>query len=120
MPTPRPQPLADRPPAQPARHACPDGLAIREQAGGEALYAARAFEAGEPVFQLLRVTWRAEADGRTLPHPSGGHLFDPILARAGHALDPNCRVSVELMAAIARRAIAAGEPITIRAAGAEH
>ena len=85
-------------------------------AGGEALFAARAFEAGEPVFQLLRVTWRTRPDSRTVPHPTGGHLFDPVLARAARAVDPNCRLAAELLAVIARRDIAEGEPITLATA----
>lgn len=95
---------------------CPEGLAIRPDGAGEALYAARRFEAGEPVFQLLRVTWRAEPDLHTLAHPSGGYLFDPLLDRIGRTRDPNCRVALDLMAVIARRDIAPGEGITIRMA----
>ncbi|MDR3511444.1 MAG: SET domain-containing protein [Caulobacteraceae bacterium] len=101
------------------QHGCPDGLTLRGRAGGETLCAARPFEAGEPVFQLTRVTWRAEPDRHTVPHPSGRHLFDPLLDRLGRAREPNCRIAPDLMAVIARRDIAAGEPLTV-GAPAEH
>lgn len=100
----------------PRRRGCPEGLVLAPEGNGEALYAIRRFEAGEPVFQLLRVTWRAEGDRHTLAHPSGRHLFDPLLDQVGRTREPNCRVALELMAVIARRDIEPGEPITIRLA----
>jgi hypothetical protein len=107
---------ADARPSPVRHHGCPEGLVLRAEGASEALYAARQFEAGEPVFQLLRVTWRAEPDRHTLAHPHGGHLFDPLLERIGRTREPNCRVALELMAVIARRDIAEGEAITIRMA----
>ena len=93
---------------------CPKGLVIKLRVGGDTLYANRRFEAGEPVFQFERVIWYAEPDTCTFEHPSGRHFFDPILARAAHASDPNCRIAPDLMVVIARRDIARGERITVR------
>ena len=90
-----------------------DGLVIKRDATGEALYATRRFEAGEAVFQCRRVTWRAQRDRHTFEDPSGHHFFDPILAKTAHGCDPNCRLAFDLLAIIARRDIAVGERIAI-------
>lgn len=90
----------------------PEGLEIRHIGTGEALYAARPFAAGEPIFTFDHVSWRPRRDRYTAQTPQGQHLFDPILARVAHACDPNGRISFRLMALVARRDIAAGELIS--------
>ena len=109
--SPRSVPRPRKPPRADPRWA--DGLMIKRDATGEALYATRRFEAGETVFECRRVTWRVERDRHTFEHPSGHHLFDPVLAKTAHGCAPNCRLSTDLMATIARRDIAKGERITI-------
>lgn len=79
---------------------------------GEALVAARAFEAGEVVFTFDHVIWRPRRDAQTVEGPRGHHFHDPLLSRVAHACDPNCRPCFELMALMARRDIAAGERLT--------
>jgi len=103
-------PLAIVPTPLPAQ--APEGLEIRHIGTGEALFAARAFAAGEPIFKFERVSWRPRRDRYTVETPDGQHLYDPILARVAHGCDPNGRPSFELMALIARRDIAAGELIS--------
>ncbi|HEX7758491.1 MAG TPA: SET domain-containing protein-lysine N-methyltransferase [Caulobacteraceae bacterium] len=110
LPAPTPPALAIVPAPQPITP--PNGLAIRHIGTGEALYAARAFAAGEPVFKFAKVSWRPRRDRYTVETPEGQHLYEPLLARVGHACDPNTRPSFDLMALIARRDIAAGEAIT--------
>jgi hypothetical protein len=111
-----------RRPRRPALHAvmlsssyitATEGLIIRRKGTGEALFAARAFAAGEPVFAFTHLTWRATRDAFTTEDPNGRHLHYPLLARVAHSCDPNCRPSFELMALIARRDIAPGEPISV-------
>lgn len=98
------------PAPQPA-HA-PEGLEIRHIGTGEALYATRAFAAGEPIFTFDHISWRPRRDRYTVQTPGGQHLFDPILARVAHACDPNGRPSFRLLALVARRDIAPGELIS--------
>ncbi|MGA0601890.1 hypothetical protein ACO2Q3_14380 [Caulobacter sp. KR2-114] len=98
------------PTPQPA-HA-PDGLEIRHIGTGEALYATRAFAAGEPIFTFDHISWRPRRDRYTVQTPDGQHLYDPILARVAHACDPNGRPSFRLMALVARRDIAPGALIS--------
>ena len=107
------RPVAGRPPAGKTDPRWADGLMIRRDATGEALYATRRFEAGETVFECRRITWRVAADHYTFELPSGCHLFDPILAKTAHGCDPNSRLATDVMAVIARRDIARGERITI-------
>ena len=111
---------ARRPPEPPvAKAALPDGVIVARDATGEALYATLAFAAGDTVFRFQDVSWRPERDRYTVEHPDGGHLFDPVLARTAHSCDANCRPSTDLMAMIARREIAVGEPITFDCATTE-
>jgi hypothetical protein len=90
----------------------PGGLASRADARGASLFALRPFEAGEPVMRLEHVTWRPTADDATVDHPSWRHLYDPVLAMVADRADANCRLSLELMALVARRDIAPGETIS--------
>jgi hypothetical protein len=90
-----------------------DGLVVRRDVTGEALYASRPFDAGETLFQCRRITWRPERDRNTFENSAGHHMFDPILARTAHGCAPNSRLASDLMAVIARRDIAAGERISI-------
>ena len=76
------------------------------------LFAGRAYAAGEPVLVLNHVTWRPDGSVGTLRHPSGRYFSDPLLDGVIHRSDPNCRLSFELMALIARRDILAGEVIS--------
>jgi len=104
-----------RPDATPAtrpRSHCPDGLAVLRKAEGDALHAARAFAAGEPVFEFKQVTWLVEPGFRTVTHSCGRYFFDPTLAMVARTADPNCRIALDLMMLIARRDIAKGERIT--------
>ncbi|MBS0409988.1 MAG: hypothetical protein JSR86_08745 [Proteobacteria bacterium] len=103
-------PLPIVPAPQPAQ--APEGLEIRHIGTGEALFAARVFEAGEPLFEFERASWRPRRDRFTVETPDGQHLYDPILARVAHGCDPNGRISFRLMALVARRDIAAGELVT--------
>jgi hypothetical protein len=91
----------------------PRGLALRQTASGSGLYANRRFEAGEPLFSFLQVTWRAAPDADTVEHPCGRSFHDPVLALVARSVDPNARIAANLMALIARRDIARGERITI-------
>ena len=109
-PQPAPPPLSIVPAPQPIT--APEGLVIHHVGTGEALYAARAFASGEPVFKFAKVSWRPRRDRYTVETPEGQHLYEPLLARVGHACDPNTRPSFDLMALIARREIAPGEAIT--------
>jgi hypothetical protein len=88
------------------------GLAESRDAVDASLFALRPFAAGEPVMRLEHVTWRGAADETTIAHPNGRHIYDPVLAMAADRRDANCRLSLELMALIARRDIAAGEIIS--------
>jgi len=90
----------------------PGGLAQRRDGSQITLFALRPFVAGEPVMQLEHVAWRPWPDVATVKHPSGRRFHDPVLAMVTHRDDPNCRLSFELMALIARRDIAAGEVIS--------
>src|SRR5271156_2750274 len=51
-------------------------------------------------------------DAAPVDRPSGRHLYDPVLAMVADRADANCRLSLELMALVARRDIAAGETIS--------
>jgi hypothetical protein len=95
---------------------CPDGLAIRRGA----LCAARRFDAGEPVFALKQVTWLTQAEAGAVAYARGRYVFDPVLALAAHAPEPNCRIALDLMVMIARRDIAEGEPITFSGEAGPH
>jgi hypothetical protein len=87
-------------------------LILRKDHTGEGLYAARFYHPGEVVLAFDEVEWRAERDRHTIEHPFGGHLFHPILARAAHGCEPNCRISFTDRALVALKTITAGESIT--------
>ncbi len=86
-------------------------LMLRKAATGEALYAAKAYRPGDVVLDFAEVEWRPARDRDTVQHPSGAHFFHPILAKASHSCDPNCRVEVAGRILVATRPIASGEPI---------
>jgi hypothetical protein len=96
-----------------ARRRAPDGLVIRLRTGGERLYAARRFDAGEPVLSFRQVIWRPAPDAETIDHPCGRWFSDPCLAQLARTADPNCRLEPDLMMLIARRDIATGAAISI-------
>ena len=88
-------------------------LMLRKDQAGDRLYAARGYRPGERVLELAEVAWRPERDGETVEHPFGGHLFHPILAKAGHSCEPNCQIDFEGRALLATTSIAPGDPVTI-------
>jgi len=90
----------------------PGGLAQRRNGSEVTLFALRPFVAGEPVMQLEHVSWRPWPDVAAVTHPNGQRFHDPVLAMVADCDEPNCRLSFELMALIARRDIAAGEVIS--------
>jgi hypothetical protein len=87
-------------------------LILKNDRTGEGLYAARGYRLGELVVEFEHVEWRAQRDRHTIEHPFGGHLYHPVLAKAAHACEPNCRVSFHDRALVAIRPIAVGEAIT--------
>jgi hypothetical protein len=99
----------------------PGGLASRADELGSTLFAVKPFAAGEPVMRLEHVIWRTTPGVATVSDARGHHFYDPILAMVADRVDANCRLSLELMALIARRDIAAGETIShdFHAAAAE-
>ncbi|MGZ6038822.1 MAG: SET domain-containing protein-lysine N-methyltransferase [Phenylobacterium sp.] len=90
----------------------PTALTIRRDAIGEALYAAHPYLSGDIVLDFAEVEWRPQRDRHTVQHPSGCHLFHPVLATVSHSCDPNCRIQPQGRILVALRPIAAGEPIT--------
>ena len=76
------------------------------------LLSGRAYEAGETVFVLEHVRWAPGETPSGAIDPAGRGLSDPLLDSVIHADDPNCRLSLDLMALIARRDIQAGEVIS--------
>ena len=78
----------------------------------ELLFAARAYRPGDVVLCFEEAEWRARRDRETVEHPSGGHLFDPMLARASHSCEPNCCVSFPTHTLVAIRPIEPGEAIS--------
>lgn len=98
-----------------AQRRAPDGLVIRLRAGRERLYAARRFDAGEPVLSFRQVIWRPAPDAETIEHPCGRWFSDPCLAWLARTADPNCRLQPGLMMLIARRDIPRGAAISIAA-----
>ncbi|MDR3506472.1 MAG: hypothetical protein P4L64_01095 [Caulobacteraceae bacterium] len=90
----------------------PEGCGARLENGQARLYALRAFAAGEPILLLEHVRWRAQPDPTTVPHPNGHAFFDPLLPMIVLSGDPNGRLSIQLMALIARRDISIGEGLS--------
>jgi hypothetical protein len=86
-------------------------LMLRQDATGEALYAARAYRPGDIVLDFAEVEWRPARDRYTVQHSSGAHLFHPVLAKVSHGCDPNCRIEASGRILVAARPIASGEPI---------
>jgi uncharacterized protein len=88
-------------------------LMLRKDQAGDRLYAARAYRPGERILKLAEIAWWPERDSETVEHPFGGHLFHPVLAKAGHSCEPNCRIDFEGRALLAATSIAPGDPVTI-------
>ena len=88
-------------------------LILRKEAGRDALVATRPYRLGDVVFRLGPLALRPSADDETVRHPAGGHAFHPLLAKAAHSDDPNCRVSFPGRVVTALRPIASGERLTI-------
>jgi hypothetical protein len=87
-------------------------LIVKQDATGEALYATRAYRPGDVVFHFQEVEWRPKRDRYTVQHPSGGHIFHPVLAKTAHSCEPNCCIDLPDRAMVAIRPIAAGEAIS--------
>jgi hypothetical protein len=87
-------------------------LMLKKDRCGERLYAGRRYGRGDVVVEFAHVAWRPERDRYTVEHPSGVHLYHPILAKTAHSCDPNCRISFADRAMVAVNAIAPGELIT--------
>jgi hypothetical protein len=87
-------------------------LIIRRDASGEALYAAKTYRSGDIVLDFAEVEWRHARDRYTVQHPSGAHVYHPILAKVSHSCEPNCGLVLPGRMLVASRLIAAGEPIT--------
>jgi hypothetical protein len=85
---------------------------LKIDATGEALYAARVYRPGDIVVDFVEVEWRPSRDRHTVQHPSGRHLFHPVLAKVSHSCDPNCSLAVAGRILLARRPIATGEAIS--------
>ena len=87
-------------------------LYIRQERNKAAVYSARPYRAGQPILRFEPIIWRVLRDAETVEHPSGGHIFHPLLARVTHSCAPNCRVSFSQRSLIALRDIEAGEAVT--------
>ncbi len=90
----------------------PPGCAILHREGRPLLAAARPFVAGEPILVLEHVVWRAAPDAGALTDEHGRRLFDPVLRLIPCRARPNGRLSLRLLALIARRDIQPGEVLT--------
>ncbi len=87
-------------------------LFLKEDATGQALYAARTYRPGEIVVDFVEVDWRPKRDRYTVEHPSGLHLHHPVLASVSHSCDPNCQIDLNGRVLVALKTIAAGEAIS--------
>ena len=85
---------------------------VKEDQTGRGLYVTQNYAVGDVVLEFRPVGWRSKRGKHTLQHPSGRHMYDPVLAMAPHSCEPNCRVSFDPDALIAIRAIASGDAIT--------
>jgi hypothetical protein len=103
--------LALRTPLPPFTFPTSPSLA-KDDTASETVYAARAYRPGDVVFRFDDVEWRSQRDRDTVQHPSGGHVFNFMLARTGHSCEPNCCISFPTSSMVAVRPIEAGEAIT--------
>ena len=87
-------------------------LFLKAEAAGQALYAGHTYRPGEIVVDFAEVEWRSKRDRHTVEHPSGLHLYHPVLAMVSHSCDPNCEVELQGRVLVALKTIAAGDPIT--------
>ncbi|MGZ3274348.1 MAG: SET domain-containing protein-lysine N-methyltransferase [Caulobacteraceae bacterium] len=87
-------------------------LFIRQEVRRVAVYAARPYRSGQTVLKFEPIVWRNGRNRETVEHPSGGHIYHPMLARVTHSCAPNCRVSFVHRALIAVRDIGPGEAVT--------
>ena len=99
-------------PRTPLRPFAPPFSPVSKDANAETIHAARAYRPGDVVFRFEEVEWRAQRDSETVQHPSGGHVFHPLLARTAHSCEPNCCVSFPTSSLVAIRPIEVGEAIT--------
>lgn len=88
------------------------GPVVLRDATGIALYAARDYAVGEVVFEFRNVSWRIDRDQFTVEHPSGAHIFHPLLAKTAHSCAPNGSLDVRGRRLVALRPIAPGDCIT--------
>jgi hypothetical protein len=87
-------------------------LIVKRDVSRDALHAGRDFRRGEIVLDFAEVEWRTERDADTVQHPSGGHIYHPLLARVAHSCEPNCEILAAGRVLVAIRPVAAGDAIT--------
>jgi hypothetical protein len=87
-------------------------LFVKKDPTGEALYATRAYRPGEVVFEFEEVEWRPQRDRHTVQHPTGVHMFHPVLAKTAHSCEPNCCINFASRSMTAILPIEPGEAIT--------
>jgi hypothetical protein len=85
---------------------------VRQEGNKVAVHTAKSYRAGQAILRFEPIIWRSERDCETVEHPSGDHMFHPLLARVTHSCSPNCRVSFVQRSLIALRDVLPGEPIT--------
>jgi hypothetical protein len=68
--------------------------AVRTDLTGQSLYATRAYRPGDVVFQFRNAVWKVNRDRHTVEHPSGAHLFHPLLAKTAHGCELTCRIDI--------------------------
>lgn len=90
----------------------PSVLVIKPDATGAAVYAARPYRPCDIVIDFREVDWRLRRDRYTVQHPSGAHIYHPILAKVSHSCAPNCSIVLTGRVLVAARFIAIGEAIT--------
>jgi hypothetical protein len=87
-------------------------LIVKKDATGVALYAAKTYRPGDIVIDFAEVEWRPRRDRYTVQHPSGAHLYHPILGKVSHSCEPNCSIVLTGRVLVAARPIGIGEAIT--------
>jgi hypothetical protein len=87
-------------------------LLVKRDATGQALYAARSYRPGDIVVDFAEVEWRTQRDRHTVQHPTGAHIFHPVLAMVSHGCEPNCEIQVVGRMLVASRPIGSGEAIS--------
>jgi hypothetical protein len=95
------------------------GPAVRRDRTGLSLYALRPYAPGDVVLEFRNLTWRIDRDQFTVEHPSGAHVFHPLLAKAAHSCEPNTRLDLRQRVMLATRAIRPDDCISFDYASTE-